>query len=155
MNTSMHSSINTRSGAWNELVSAALVGIDRRAFVPDAPLSAGVDPARALLGQAMVLAIPVLTGTSPAQYEGALPEPAPADERPLISRAAQLRLRAVLDVYPKYLGEYLDLVRASGRRVPSPVLPGLLGRGPEQRADTRCARRGARRAGALACSAKP
>ena len=118
-------------GSWDELVSAALVGLDRRPFVPDPAIPAGTDPAQALLRQAMLVTIPALTGAQPAQYEGPLPEPAPADDRPLIPRAAQLRLRAVLDVYPKYLAEWLVAVQASGRRLPLNALPGLLeaGRG--------------------------
>lgn len=123
--------LETERGSWAELVSAALVGTDRRAFVPDAAIPSDGDPAQALLRQAMLVAIPALTGARPARYEGPPPEPAPADDRPLIPLAAQLRLRAVLDVYPEYLEEWLTAVRASGRRLPSAAMPGLLevGRG--------------------------
>lgn len=122
---------------WTELVSTALVGTERRAFVPspspgsspDSATAAGTDPAQALLREAMLAALPALTGTQPAPYEGPLPQPAPADERPLIPSAARLRLRAVVDVYPKYLGEWLAAVRAAGCRLPSAALPGLLDAG--------------------------
>ena len=111
---------------WTELVSAALIGTDRRAFVPDPAIPPGPDPAQALLQQAMLATIPALTGSEPARYEGPLPDPAPVDDRPLIPRAAQLRLRAVLDVYPKYLAEWLAAVHASGCRLPLAAMPGLL-----------------------------
>lgn len=119
---------------WTELVSAALVGTERRAFVPspspgpspDSATAAAPDPARALLREAMLAALPALTGTQPAPYEGPLPQSAPADERPLIPSAARLRLRAVVDVHPKYLGEWLAAVHAAGCRIPSAALPGLL-----------------------------
>ncbi|HTJ66062.1 MAG TPA: DUF5691 domain-containing protein [Actinospica sp.] len=113
---------------WNELVSAALVGTERHALVPD-PALAEADPARALLKQAMLLAVPALTGAPPAPHEGALPEPAPTDDRPLIPSSGRLRLRAVLDVHPKYLPEWLAATRASGCRLPLAALPPLLDAG--------------------------
>jgi len=116
-------------GSWAELVSAALVGTDRRPFVPDPAIPAGTDPAQALLQQAMLVTIPALTGVQPTQYEGPLPEQASADDRPLIPRAAQLRLRALLDVYPKYLAEWLAAVHVSGYRLPLAAMPGLLDAG--------------------------
>lgn len=115
--------------SWAELVSAALVGIDRRPFVPGSATPVGTEPAQALLQQAMLVTIPALTGSQPAQYEGPLPEPAPVDDRPVIPRAAQLRLRAVLDVYPKYLAEWLAVVQTSGYRLPLAAMPGLLDAG--------------------------
>jgi hypothetical protein len=124
-----HRPLEAVRGSWAELVSAALVGTERRAFAPGPAIPAGTDPAQALLQQAMLAAVPALTGSQPAQYRGLLPEPAPADDRPLIPRAAQLRLRAVLDVYPKYLGEWLAAVQASGRRLPPAAMPGLLDAG--------------------------
>lgn len=113
---------------WNELVSAALVGTERRAFAPDPAIGAD-DPAQALLRQAVLSTIPALTGAQPAPYEGPVPEPAPADDRPLIPGAVRLRLRAVLDVYAKYLAEWLEAVRAAGLRVPLAAMPGLLDAG--------------------------
>ena len=114
---------------WTELVSAALVGTERRAFVADAAAAADVDPAQALLREAALAAIPALAGAQPTAYEGPLPEPAPVDDRPLIPPASRLRLRAVVDVYPKYLGEWLAAVRAAGYRVPSDAMPSLLNSG--------------------------
>lgn len=120
------------SGSWSDLVSTAVVGVERRAFAPDAALPAGLDAAQALLRQAMLSAIPVLTGTPPARYEGALPDPAPESSRPLVPESARLRLRAVLDVYPKYLGEWLEAVSASGFRLPLDSMPALLDAGRSQ-----------------------
>lgn len=120
----------TTSSSWSDLLSSALVGTDRRPFVPDAAgPDTAADPAQSLLQQAMMLSVPALTGTQPASYDGPLPEPAPADSRPLIPAVAQLRLRALLDAYPKYLGEWLVAVHASGRRLPSASGPALLDAG--------------------------
>lgn len=120
----------TTSSSWSELLSAALVGTDRRPYVPEAAGSnAAADPAQALLQQAMVLSVPVLTGTQPTPYLDRLPEPAPADDRPLIPPAAQLRLQALVDAQPKYLGEWLVAVRDSGYRLPSATAPALLDAG--------------------------
>jgi len=115
--------------SWSDVLSAALVGIDRRPFVPAAGSAESADPAEALLHQAMVLTVPALTGTEPGLYDGQLPEPAPADDRPLIPPAARVRLGALLDAYPKYLGEWLVAVQASGRRLPLAVMPALLDAG--------------------------
>ncbi|WP_051451913.1 DUF5691 domain-containing protein [Actinospica robiniae] len=114
------------SSSWSEVLSAALVGTDRRPFVPGAAGPEAGDPAQELLRQAMVLTVPALTGAPPARHEGALPEPAPADGRPLISPLVQLRLRSLLDAYPKYLGEWLAAVQAAGLRLPSATMPALL-----------------------------
>lgn len=129
------------SSTWAEVLSAALIGTERRPFVPEpagpgpadgesaGPETAGpeaTDPAQALLRQAMLLTVPALMGTPPADYTGTLPEPAPDDDRPLISPVVQLRLRALLDAYPKYLGEWLVAVQTAGYRLPSAVMPALL-----------------------------
>lgn len=113
-------------GSWDELVSAALIGTDRRASVPDPALAPGTDPSRALLQQAMLASILILTGPQPAPYDGPLPEPRPADDRPLIPGPAQLRLRTMLDARSKDLVEWLTAVSSRGRRVPMSAMPGLL-----------------------------
>jgi hypothetical protein len=118
--------LETVRGSWADLVSAALVGTERRPFAPDPALPAAADPAQSLLQQAMLATVPALTGEQPAHYEDPPPEPMPADDRPLIARTAQLRLRSVLEVYPKYLGEWLTAVQASGCRLPQTAMPGLL-----------------------------
>ena len=117
------------SSSWSEVLSAALVGTDRRPVAPEAAGPEADDPAQALLRQAMALTVPALTGAPPARYQGALPGPAPSDPRPLISPLVQLRLRTLLDAYPKYLGEWLAAVQVSGHRLPSAALPALLDAG--------------------------
>lgn len=119
----------TATDSWTELVSTALVGTDRRPLPPDPADPPGAEPAQALLRRALRASVPALTGARPAHHAGPPPEPAPADDRALIPAAAQLRLRAVLDVWPRYLPEWLAVVRASGRRVPSAALPALLDAG--------------------------
>jgi Family of unknown function (DUF5691) len=54
------------------------------------------------------------------------PDPMPVDPRPLISPAAALRLRAILDGYQKYLPEWLATARATGCRIPPVFFPELL-----------------------------
>lgn len=54
------------------------------------------------------------------------PDPMPVDPRPLISPAAALRLRAILDGYQKYLPEWLATARATGGRIPPVFFPELL-----------------------------
>ncbi len=135
-------------GQWAELVSTALVGTDRRA-VPGAGSAQGPavqdsasmdtasmdtaskdaaskDPVLALLSRAAVASLARRVGTPPERFDGTLPEPAPADPRPLLPEPAVQRLRAILDSYPKYLPEWLAAVRAAGYRLPAAFFPALL-----------------------------
>jgi len=105
---------------WAELVSTALVGTDRRALP-------GGDQGTDLLSQAAYSVIATKVGGPPRRFEGTLPEPMPADPRPLVPATASVRLRAVLDSYPKYLPEWLAAVRAAGYRLPPAFFPELLG----------------------------
>ena len=54
------------------------------------------------------------------------PGPMPADPRPLVSEAAAVRLRSILDGYQKYLPEWLAAARAAGVRIPPVFFPELL-----------------------------
>jgi uncharacterized protein DUF5691 len=105
---------------WAELVSTALVGTDRRA------LAGGVSSSPDLLSQAAYAVVATRVGTPPGRYEGALPEPMPADPRPLLPAAAAVRLRSILDSYPKYLPEWLAAALAAGYRLPPAYFPELL-----------------------------
>jgi hypothetical protein len=116
--------LGTAVGQWAELVSTALVGTDRRA-VPGSE-SAHADPAHELLSRAAVAGLVRRVGAPPTRFDGTLPEPAPADPRPLLPQAAARRLRAILDAYPKYLPEWLAAVRAAGYRLPAGYFPALL-----------------------------
>lgn len=109
---------------WAELVSIALVGTDRRAVAGGGP---GADPGADLLSQATYSVMATSVGAPPRRFEGALPEPMPVDPRPLIPAAAAVRLRSILDSYPKYLPEWLAAVRARGCRLPPAFFPELLG----------------------------
>jgi hypothetical protein len=111
------------AGDWAGLVSAALVGIERRA-VPGVPQTG--DPALELLSRAAVAGLGRRVGRPPERFDGPLPPPAPHDPRPLLPPAARLRLEAILGTYPKYLPEWLTAVRAAGYRVPAEHAPQLL-----------------------------
>ncbi len=104
---------------WSDLVSAALVGTDRRTL--------GGDAATGLLSQAARTVVAARVGAPPRHFDGTLPEPMPADPRPLIPAAAAIRLRSILDSFPKYLPEWLAAVRAAGYRLPPAYFPELLG----------------------------
>jgi hypothetical protein len=111
---------------WAELVSVALVGTDRRP-VPGGGLAASApDSVSALLSRAVVAGLARRVGAPPERFDGDLPVPAPPDLRPPLPEPAVLRLRAILDGYPKYLPEWLAAVRAAGFRVPAGFFPPLL-----------------------------
>jgi Family of unknown function (DUF5691) len=112
--------------AWDDLVSAALLGTQRRrvdpATLPGAlrPLVAG-EPEVALLRAAAVLANYRRAGHPPARPDGRLPA-AERDERPLVPRAAR---RLLLRLPPELLGEWMEAVHAKGLRAPPEYLPAL------------------------------
>ncbi len=125
--------------AWEELVSAALLGTERR--TPPG-LRAGGDPAAALLDTAAVATVGRRAGLLPA---AALPRPAPApeDTRPPLPRAARDRLvqllgdrtgpggsaggrRSALPSLAELLPQWLATATAHGYRAPDAVLPALL-----------------------------
>lgn len=110
-------------GQWSELVSTALVGTDRRPVPGTGPSQ---DPALALLSRCAVASLTRRVGAPPQRFDGTLPDPAPADLRPMLPEPAVYRLRAILDSYPKYLPEWLAAVRAAGFRLPAAFSPALL-----------------------------
>lgn len=107
-----------------ELVSAALVGTDRKA-APGGPAPGG-DPALDLLARVSLALVPQRVGDVPAPFDGALPAPMPADQRPPLPAAATVRLRSVIDSYTRYLPQWLSAARAGGYQLPGPFLPELL-----------------------------
>jgi hypothetical protein len=117
--------VNTRDTAagvaaeWEELVSAALVGTDRRAVAD-------------LLGQAAVSTVRRRAGQRPHRGE---PLPvAPSEERPLVPHAAAARLARVLDgEWPRLLPEWLETAASRGCRVPPAAIPRLLDHGARDR----------------------
>ncbi|TWF82315.1 hypothetical protein FHX44_118264 [Pseudonocardia hierapolitana] len=112
--------------AWNDLVSAALLGTQRRRIDPAGlpaavrPLVAGA-PEEALLRSAAVLANYRRAGHVPARPEARLPV-AERDGRPLVPAAARRRL---LRIPADLLGEWLQAVHEKGMRVPPEHLPAL------------------------------
>ncbi|GGT99743.1 DUF5691 domain-containing protein [Actinomadura citrea] len=125
--------------AWDEHVTAALLGTERR----DPPALAeargddgGQDGGKAgrLLDQAALLAVRRRAGQVPS---GAAPEPvalAPVEDVPAVPRAAAARLRRILGGEQiRVLPEWLDAAAARGLRVPAQSLPDLLERGRSDR----------------------
>jgi uncharacterized protein DUF5691 len=112
--------------AWDELVSTALLGTQRRSLDP-AGLPAAVrplvhgGPEAALLTAAAVLASYRRAGYLPARPDRRLPV-AERDERPLVPLAARRRLRRLP---PDLVDEWVEAVRAAGLRVPPEHLPAL------------------------------
>ncbi|NVI87316.1 DUF5691 domain-containing protein [Actinomadura sp. BRA 177] len=117
--------------AWNQHVTAALLGTERRdpPVLPEAPDGVG-DRAGRLLDQAALLAVRRRAGSVPS---GAAPEPvalAPVEDVPVVPRAAAARLRRILSgEHLRVLPEWLDAAAARGFRVPAQTLPDLLERG--------------------------
>ncbi|MGH6654851.1 MAG: DUF5691 domain-containing protein, partial [Actinocrinis sp.] len=83
-------------------------------------------PALALLSRAAVAGLVHRVGMPPQSFGGTLPSPAPADPRAPLPEPAVLRLRTILDSYPKYLPEWLAAARRSGYRLPAGFSPALL-----------------------------
>lgn len=111
---------------WDDLVSAALLGTQRRRFDADG-LPAAVrplvpdEPEAGLLTAAAVLATYRRAGRAPARPD-TRPAAAERDERPLVPPAARRRL---LRLPAELLAEWLDAVRERGLRVPPEHLPAL------------------------------
>jgi hypothetical protein len=104
---------------WEELVSTALVGTDRR------PLPGAADPAAELLDQAAVHTVRARAGRRPRPGEPL--EPAGAEEQPAVPRAAGDRLARILGgEQGRLLTEWLRTAAGLGRRVPAHLLPELL-----------------------------
>ncbi|MEV2268274.1 DUF5691 domain-containing protein [Nonomuraea africana] len=109
---------------WAELVSAALVGTDRRPYDGDLLGDAAVEVVRLRAGQ-------VAPGAAAGRPTVA---PAPAEEREAVGRAAAARLARILGgEHPRVLPEWLAAAAATGRRVPPQVLPELLDKGARDR----------------------
>ncbi|WP_020579164.1 DUF5691 domain-containing protein [Actinopolymorpha alba] len=127
---------------WDALVSAALVGTERRPVPPTdldsydsldshdslgATETADSDPAALLLDRAALLVALRRAGFRPAHRE--LPPPSRPDDGPAVSRAASHRLARILA--GEHLGalpEWLTAAAGHGFRVPGHLLPALLER---------------------------
>lgn len=118
---------------WDEVVSAALLGTERRP-PPDpgepiaalAPALAEREPEARLLAAAGVLGVYRAAGRLPEPAPEALPDPAPDETRRRCSPAATQRLAAILDGIGEVLPEWLAAANAAGLRAPEELLPELL-----------------------------
>lgn len=125
--------------AWDELVTTALLGTDRRAL-PDALLGSSKEAPVALLDAAAEQTVRRRAGLRPAAAV-ALPEPAAGDPRPPVPPAARRRLATLLTDQPgtggggrrgaapdlmELLPQWLALANARGYGAPPELLPALL-----------------------------
>ncbi|PRX96296.1 DUF5691 domain-containing protein [Allonocardiopsis opalescens] len=118
-------------GGWEELVSSALLGTDRRPVPPagepaeEAPVD---DPAAVLLERAAPAVVRLRAGRMPGR--AAPVEPAPHDAGPFASDAAAARLGRILGgEQAALLPEWLGLAADRGLTVPPHLLPDLLDHG--------------------------
>ncbi|WP_037860948.1 DUF5691 domain-containing protein [Streptomyces sp. NRRL S-340] len=125
------------AGAWEELVTTALLGTDRRRPPAGAP---GRDAPAALLDAAAALTVSRRAGLLPAPA-GERPRPAPADPRPVLPQAAARRLtqlladrsgtagggrRGTAPDLMELLPQWLAAANARGYAAPPQALPALL-----------------------------
>ncbi len=128
-------SVNCGAAPWPQLVSAALIGTERSGDLALATddttelVAAGPvrDTEHRLLATAGIVALRRRAGGRPRTDAADLPVPAPHDPRPALAGSPARLLQAVLSEHRRVLGEYLGLVRASGRRLPEEWLPELMG----------------------------
>jgi hypothetical protein len=124
------------SDEWSALVSAAVVGTDRR---PAAPPEAGwqawataSDPAVALLDRAAAVVVARRAGACPPPAPPAV-SAAPVDNRPACPSACAVRLTRILaGEHDVLLPEWLDRCDELGLQLPWAALPVLLLRGRRQ-----------------------
>ena len=116
---------------WSALVSAALLGTERtggNAPIPAtvAGLVAGADTERAILAAAGSMAVRRRAGRTTTIDETPSPRPAEPDPRTQLADAAARYVALAFDELPSLVPEILDLVRATGRRLPDEWLPNLM-----------------------------
>jgi hypothetical protein len=131
---------------WEALRGDALLGVNRRAFDPrglaaEGPLQAALAqldaaaPERALLAAAALLGAHDRAGALPLTLSSAPPQPAPTDDAPLVSPAAERHLRMMLSgTMRDVLDEWLAAAHAAGQRASAELLPDLLDIGAQHRA---------------------
>jgi hypothetical protein len=133
----------TGSEVWQDLVSTALVGTDRRTPPGAGRFSApGENPASALLSSAALMSAWRRAGSAGSAYSAELvgdqdeaeapgaPAKAPArsaahDVRPLLPTATSARLTALVASRSESLPEYLEAAAKTGCRAPAELLPPL------------------------------
>ena len=120
---------------WQELVTAALLGTDRRdpPSPPPGPLAdvvadtARTAPSARMLASVAACAVARRAGIRPLPPSPALQPPAP-DDRPLLPAPAAARWRQIVTHWPVLEDEWLDAVAAGGWRLAPDVLVDLLRR---------------------------
>ena len=127
---------------WSALVSAALLGTERiggNAPIPAtvAGLVAGAETEQAILVAAGSMALRRRAGRTTTRDEAPLPQPAEPDPHPQLTGAAARYVGLGFDERPSLAPEILELVRATGRRLPDEWLPDLMALA--KRADNRTA----------------
>ncbi len=137
------------SNVWEQLLSSAVLGVERRAFVlPTAEgglgdligqLQSATDPEGALLGAAAVCALVQQIGRLPTIDETPPPAASELDKLPACSARAARHLATMLGgTHRALLPEWLAALASVGRRAPFALLPDLLELGRTQ-ADMRAA----------------
>src|SRR5262245_17519255 len=121
---------------WNDILTAAIIGVERRPFeIPrgDGALGAllaqldPADPAGALLASAGTLALYRRAGRLPPTAPTPNTAACPPDERPACSAHAEQRLVTLLEGHQRVLlPEWLAALDAAGLRVGEAMLPELL-----------------------------
>jgi hypothetical protein len=116
---------------WSALVSAALLGTERiggNAPIPAtvAGLVAGAGTGQAILVAAGSMALRRRAGRTTTRDEAPLPQPAEPDPHPQLTGAAARYVGLCFDERPSLAPEILELVRATGRRLPDEWLPDLM-----------------------------
>lgn len=114
------------NGGWDELLTAVLVGTDRRPLGrSDGGVLAALGPRPDALDAAAMLWAFREAGRLPAPAAAPPSEPSAPDGRPLPSPGAIAALRSILEqpTYQSLLDEWLALATGSGRRLPPEVVP--------------------------------
>ncbi len=122
---------------WNELVTSALIGTERRAFTLDdlpeelreiAAQLEGQDSERVLLTLAGTLALYRRAGQAPQIDQTPLPDPCPPDTQPFCSpRAGQiLQQILVLGNHAQHLPEWIEAAYNAHQRITPEYLPRFL-----------------------------
>lgn len=119
---------------WNELLTTALLGCDRRepptpagAFAHLAVESGGIDQPSRFAQQVAACTVALRAGVTPLPAVGTPPSPAP-DRRPPTSLQVGATWRQIISEWPTLEDEWLRVLAASGRRLSPELVPVLLER---------------------------
>lgn len=128
---------------WQEVVTTALVGTQRRALSLTLPTGQlgdilsdlnSSDPEGALLSAVAAISLYQQAGQLPVKNHQPLPQRCPPDESPCCStRAGQYLRLMLLKEREKLLPEWLAAAAKAGKRAPEHCLPGLLELGRNSR----------------------